>query len=79
MPEIDTTDADERQQFACPTPLRHRNWRVVDGHFQCRSCDEIFESLVDLKSGDTIHRSEFEFVGPGAKKQTRKPVELQGQ
>jgi len=38
MVRIDTTTDREKWQFACPHRKRHRDWRVVDGLFECRSC-----------------------------------------
>jgi ribosomal protein L37AE/L43A len=66
MRRIHTTDKREKWQFACPTPKRHRDWRVVDGLFECRSCRETFSELVDLETGERVAREEVEIVGAHA-------------
>jgi len=66
MERIDTTDALEKRRYACPHPRRHRDWRVVDGLIECRSCSETYTELVDLKTGKRIPRDEIDFVGPHA-------------
>ena len=66
MHRIDTTDATARWEWACPAPQRHRDWRVVDGLIQCRSCGETYRELVNLASGEIVPREEIEVVGPGA-------------
>jgi len=60
---------DEVWEYACPTPARHRNVRVVDGHFQCRSCDEVYDSVIHLPTGRHLHRDDIEIVGPHASHQ----------
>lgn len=65
MHRIDTTQETDRWEWGCPE-AEHRNWRVVDGHFQCRSCDDIFDELVHLPTGDTVSREQIELVGPEA-------------
>jgi len=66
MVRIDTTTDREKWQFACPHRKRHRDWRVVDGLFECRSCNETYSHLIDLTTGKRVHRSKIELVGPGA-------------
>lgn len=66
MFRIDTTREQERWQFACPAPARHRDWRVTDGCFECRSCGETYAELIHLKSGERVAREHIEFVGPHA-------------
>jgi len=66
MHRIDTTSDREMWQFACPDRRRHRDWRVVDGLFQCRSCSATYEYLIDLETGERVYREEIELVGPGA-------------
>jgi ribosomal protein L37AE/L43A len=68
MRRINTADATDRLRYACPTPMRHqgRSVRVVDGRFECRQCGEVFDEIVDTKTGERLHRSEVEFVGPQA-------------
>lgn len=65
MPRIDTTKETDRWEWGCPEE-EHRNWRVVDGHFQCRSCDALFEALVHLPTGELVAREEIELVGTHA-------------
>ena len=69
MPRIDTTDPHAKWAYACPSPERHRDWRVVDGHFQCRSCQQLYDNLIDVATGDRVAREEFEFVGSQAQKE----------
>jgi len=66
MYRIDTTTDREKWQFACPGPDRHRDWRVTDGVFECRSCSETYTELVHLPTGDRVRREQIEFVGPHA-------------
>lgn len=74
MPRIDTTDPQQRWEYACPTRHRHRDWRVIDGHFQCRSCGETFEELIDMTTKEHVHRDEFEFIGSEGLKAEFEPV-----
>lgn len=67
MPRIDTTNPRHRWQWACPAPGRHRNWRVVDGLFQCMSCGDTFGELRNLETGELVPREEIEVVGTGSK------------
>lgn len=66
MRRIDTTDTRAKWRYACPSPKRHANWRVTDGMFECRSCGETFDELVDRKTGERVAREKIEFVGPYA-------------
>lgn len=66
MYRIDTTNEREKWPWVCPTPHEHRDWRVVDGLFECRSCGECFGSLRNLKTGEEIPRERIEIVGPDA-------------
>lgn len=66
MHRIDTTVPAEKWRYACPDPERHHNWRVADGVFECRACQEIYQHLIDTKTGERIQRNEIEFVGPEA-------------
>ena len=66
MFRIDTRTARDSWKFACPTPHRHRSWRVTDGRFRCLRCAETFDELVYLPSQERVSREEIEFVGPGA-------------
>lgn len=66
MHRIDTTDPTQRWRFACPDSERHRDWRVVDGLFECRSCGQTYGDLVDTKTGDRVAREAIELVGPDA-------------
>lgn len=66
MHRIDATDADAKWRWACPDPARHRDWRVVDGLFECRSCGQTYRELVNLKTGERVPREEIEVVGPHA-------------
>jgi len=66
MHRIETHDKTQKWQWACPTPHRHRDWRVVDGLFECRSCGETFKELVHLPSGDRVRRENVEVVGAEA-------------
>jgi len=52
--------------WTCPTPYRHRDVRVVDGLFECRSCGETFRALRNLKTGEEVSRERIEIVGPDA-------------
>lgn len=63
---IDTTDTEQRWRYACPHRKRHRDWRVVDGLFECRSCGETYRELIDLETGDRIPREEIELLGAHA-------------
>lgn len=62
MPQIDVTNEEERWQYACPE-CGKRYWRANDGIFECRSCGALTPTLVDLRSGEEVHRDDFEFVG----------------
>lgn len=68
MPRIDSRDPAQRWRLACPTPHRHRgrSLRVVDGYFECRQCEELFEQVIDIKTGERLHREDVELVGTGA-------------
>lgn len=66
MHRIDTKDSQQKWQWACPTAKQHRDWRVVDGQFECRSCGETFDALLHLPSGEQIKREEIEVVGAHA-------------
>lgn len=66
MHRIDTSEPREKWPWVCPTPFRHRDWRVVDGLFECRSCDETFRELKNLETGDRVRRKDVEIVGPDA-------------
>lgn len=66
MVRIDTRNANERWRYACPTPARHVDWRVVDGEFHCQSCDEYFDELVNRETRERVARDEIELVGPHA-------------
>jgi len=66
MPRIDTSDSDEKWRYACPSPKRHRDWRIVDGLIECRSCGETYRTLVDLETGEHVQREDIELVGPHA-------------
>jgi len=57
---------DSRYEYACPTAMRHRNVRVVDGHFECKSCGETFETVIHLPTGEELRREQIEIVGPHA-------------
>lgn len=65
---IDTTDPSQRWQFTCPHPQRHTDWRVTDGLFEClaEECKQTYDHLINQKTGEKIHRSEIELVGPKA-------------
>lgn len=64
MPRINTDNPTERWRWACPHPQRHTDWRVTDGCFECRSCKETYQELVDRKTGERVSREEIEVVGP---------------
>ena len=66
MNRIDTRDTAEKWRWACPHPKRHRDWRVTDGRFECRSCCETYRELVNLETGEHVPREHIEFVGPEA-------------
>jgi len=66
MYRIETYDEKNRWRWACPHPKRHRDWRVVDGLFECRGCGETYSELVNLKSGERVPREQIEVVGPHA-------------
>lgn len=57
---------DSRFEYACPSIHKHRNIRVVDGHFQCRSCGELYDTIIHLPTERELHRNEIEIVGPHA-------------
>lgn len=65
MYRVDTTQETERWAFGCPAD-GHRHWRAVDGHFQCLTCDDLYDSLRHLPSGELVPREEIELVGPHA-------------
>lgn len=65
MHRIDT-EADSRWRYACPTIHKHRSVRVVDGHFECRACEETFQEIVHLPTGERLQREDVEIVGPHA-------------
>jgi len=64
MPRIDTTNILERWRWTCPAPQRHSDWRVVDGIFECRSCGETFEEIVDKQTDERIPWSAVELIDP---------------
>lgn len=64
MPRLDASNDADRWRYACPTRQEHRDWRVVDGLFECLQCGETFRELRDLKTGERVSRDEFEIVGP---------------
>jgi ribosomal protein L37AE/L43A len=66
MVRIDTSNLLQKRRYACPHQRQHRDWRVVDGLIECRSCGETYRELVDLKTGETIRRDDIDFVGPHA-------------
>lgn len=66
MHRVDVTEQAQRWEYACPTGARHRDWRVVDGRFQCRSCDAIYQELIHLPTEERVARSDMEIVGPHA-------------
>jgi ribosomal protein L37AE/L43A len=66
MHRINTYDSREKWRWACPAPDRHRDWRVVDGLFECRSCGETYRELVNLETGERVERSNIEVVGSHA-------------
>ena len=66
MVRINTTDPRHKWQWGCPAPDRHRNWRVCDGVFECRTCGETYRCLVNLETGEKVPREEIELVGPEA-------------
>ena len=66
MYRIDTTNTREKWRWACPSPKRHANWRVTDGMFECRSCGETYDELVNQETGERVPREKIEFVGPDA-------------
>lgn len=68
---IDTSDETQRWEYACPTPQRHRHWRVVNGSIQCRPCDETYDELVHLPTGEHVAREDIEIVGSHADHQAR--------
>jgi len=57
---------DSVYEYACPTIHKHRDVRVVDGHFECRSCGRTFDTIVHLPTGDVLHRDDVEITGPHA-------------
>ena len=63
MYRLDATNSTDRWRFACPDTERHRDWRVVDGMFECRSCEETYDHLIDLESGESVPREDVEVVG----------------
>lgn len=63
---IDTTTKREKWAWVCPTPHEHRDWRVVDGVFECRACGETYQRLRDKRTGEEVHREDIEVVGPDA-------------
>lgn len=65
MRRIDSRDKTKRWQYGCPAE-EHRHWRVVDGVFECRQCQELFHEIKDLRSGELVPRDEIEMVGPHA-------------
>jgi len=66
MFKINTTEPRGKWPWVCPTPLEHRDWRVVDGLFECRCCDETFEKLKNVKTGELVRREEVELIGADA-------------
>jgi len=63
---IDTTRRQQKWRYACPARQRHRDWRVVDGLFECRSCGETYRRLWDLQEETYVAREDVEVVGPHA-------------
>jgi len=66
MHRIETHDTEQKWQWACPDKRRHRDWRVVDGLFECRSCGCTYRCLVNLATGEKVPREEIEVVGAHA-------------
>ena len=66
MYRINTNNAREKWAWVCPTPAEHRNWRVVDGLFECRQCGTVYRSLRHLKTGAEVPREQIEIVGAEA-------------
>lgn len=60
-----STLRDSRWEYACPE-FNHRNVRVVDGHFECRSCGKPIPEIVHLPTGERLRREDIEIVGPHA-------------
>jgi ribosomal protein L37AE/L43A len=60
---------DSRYEYACPTVHKHRDVRVIDGHFECRSCGQAFQEIVHLPTGERLRRDDVEIVGPHASHQ----------
>jgi hypothetical protein len=65
MPHRIETLRDSNWEYACPKH-KHRNVRVVDGHFECRSCGEAIQEIVHLPSGEHLQRDDVEIIGPHA-------------
>lgn len=63
MYRIETNNAREKWQWVCPTRYEHRNWRVVDGLFECRQCNETFRTLRNIRTCEEVPREEIELVG----------------
>jgi ribosomal protein L37AE/L43A len=66
MYQIDTTNTREKWKWVCPTPHEHRDWRVVDGLFECRSCGNVFRELRNVRTGECVPREQIEVVGSDA-------------
>ena len=66
MYRINTTNKREKWKWVCPTPHEHRDWRVVDGLFECRSCGNVFRSLRNVQTGAEVPRDRVEVIGAEA-------------
>lgn len=60
---------DSVYEYACPTVHKHRDVRVIDGRFQCRSCGETYDEVVHLPTDTRLRREDVEIVGPHASHQ----------
>ena len=68
MPTINVDDAMDRWRYRCPHG--HTSWEPTNNHFWCQACsraekhhddiDPSFDTLVDQRSGEELHRSEVE-------------------
>ena len=66
MYRIETGTPRKKWRWVCPTQYEHTNWRVVDGLFECRQCQETFNRLRNIRTGEEIPREQIEVVGPDA-------------
>jgi ribosomal protein L37AE/L43A len=65
MLRIDANDQTQRWRYQCPE-CGSKNWRAINGFFECRCCDARIDEIEDGATGDRYARDEVEFTGAHA-------------